>query len=226
MSQSDSFIEEVTEEVRRDRLFATMKRFGWIAIVLVLLIVGGAAYNEYRKSQERASAEALGDALLNALDQDAAEERVAALNAVETDSAGQEAVVALLEASEAASAGDPAKASDRLMAVAEREDLPRIYRDLARFKALGMNAAAMEPAELRAGYEALAAPGAPLRLLALEQVALTYVAEGDTEQAVEVLESVRSDAEVTSGLRQRVSQLMVALGEDPAAEDTAEPVND
>ena len=40
MSQSDSFIEEVTEEVRRDRLFATMKRFGWIAIVLVLRIVG------------------------------------------------------------------------------------------------------------------------------------------------------------------------------------------
>jgi fermentation-respiration switch protein FrsA (DUF1100 family) len=42
VSDTDSFIDEVTEEVRRDRLFGLMKRYGWIAALAVLLIVGGA----------------------------------------------------------------------------------------------------------------------------------------------------------------------------------------
>lgn len=44
MSDTDSFIEEVTEEVRRDRLFGLMRRYGWIAVLAVLLLVGGTAY--------------------------------------------------------------------------------------------------------------------------------------------------------------------------------------
>ena len=43
MSETDSFIDEVNEEVRRDRLYAALRRYGWIAIVAVLAIVGGAA---------------------------------------------------------------------------------------------------------------------------------------------------------------------------------------
>ena len=31
MSNPDSFIEEVTEEVRRDKLFALFRKYGWIA---------------------------------------------------------------------------------------------------------------------------------------------------------------------------------------------------
>ena len=40
MSDTDSFIDEVTEEVKRDRLFATMRKYGWIAVLIVLLLVG------------------------------------------------------------------------------------------------------------------------------------------------------------------------------------------
>jgi len=32
MSQSDSFIDEVTEELRRDQLFRALKRWGWIGV--------------------------------------------------------------------------------------------------------------------------------------------------------------------------------------------------
>ena len=51
MSDSDSFIDEVTEEVRRDRLFGYFRRYGWIAAVVIVVVVGGAAWNEYQKAQ-------------------------------------------------------------------------------------------------------------------------------------------------------------------------------
>ena len=83
MSDTDSFIEEVTEEVRRDRLFALMRRYGWIAVVAVLLLVGGTAYREYTRAAETAKAQAFGDAILAALENDAAADRVSALDQIE-----------------------------------------------------------------------------------------------------------------------------------------------
>ncbi|WP_159075214.1 hypothetical protein [Celeribacter baekdonensis] len=41
MSQTDSFIDEVTEEVRRDKFYAFLRRFGWIGILAVCVLVGG-----------------------------------------------------------------------------------------------------------------------------------------------------------------------------------------
>jgi len=49
MSDTDSFIDEVNEEVRRDRFYFMLKRYGWIAVLAVILLVGGAAWNEYQK---------------------------------------------------------------------------------------------------------------------------------------------------------------------------------
>ncbi|MDF1856890.1 tetratricopeptide repeat protein [Pseudooceanicola sp.] len=219
MSQSDSFIEEVTEEVRRDRLFAMMRRYGWIAIALVLLLVAGAAWREYQKAQDRTAAEGLGDALLSALEQSDPGARSAALATVPATSNGQQAVVAFLAAAEAAQAGDASAAADRLEAVAELADLPQVYRDLARFKALALRAEELTPQERIDGYTALARPGSGLRLLAEEQIALSLIETGDAEAALSALRAILADAEVTSGLRQRASQLMVALGEDPAAGD-------
>ena len=58
MSDTDSFIDEVNEEVRRDRMFNLFRRDGWIAVAAVLLLVGGAAWNEWRASQPGVSSEA------------------------------------------------------------------------------------------------------------------------------------------------------------------------
>lgn len=59
MSNSDSFIDEVTEEVRREKTFGYIKRYGWIVGLAVVVVVGGAAWNEWNKAQAQAEAEAL-----------------------------------------------------------------------------------------------------------------------------------------------------------------------
>ena len=54
-----------------------------------------------------------------------------------------------------------------------------------------------------------------LRLLAIEQLALIDIEVGATKAALEKLQSIVIDAEVTAGLRQRATQLIIALGAEP-----------
>ncbi|MBR9766254.1 MAG: hypothetical protein GYB53_22750 [Rhodobacteraceae bacterium] len=214
MSQTDSFIDEVNEEVRRDRLYGLLRRYGWIAVVAVLAIVGGAAWNEWQKAREQARAEAFGDAVLDALDEPESDARIAALDAVPAETPGQAALAAFLASSEAAAgAEDP----ERAAAALDGLQLDGIYGDIAAFKKLILEAGVMPAEDRREGFRSLAAPGNPLRLLAEEQIALTHVEEGATDEAVKVLQSILDDAEVTQGLRQRASQLIVALGGEPGS---------
>jgi len=63
----------------------------------------------------------------------------------------------------------------------------------------------------------LAQPGAPFRTIALEQKALAHLAAGDRDAAVEALRAILDSPQATPGLRQRATQMMVTLGEDPRA---------
>ena len=199
MSQSDGFIEEVTEELRRDRLFATMRRWGWVAILAVILLVGGAAVREWRLSRAQVEAEARGDALLAAVEAGDADAALA------VGGQGATAVVAALLG--AALGEDPAP----LEAVAADPELPPRYRDLAVLK-LAMADAEAPAEERRARLEAIAGPGAPYRLLAEEQLALLDVEAGEEGAALGRLEAILADAETTAALRERARQLVVALG--------------
>ncbi|EPX81994.1 hypothetical protein [Salipiger mucosus] len=215
MSETDSFIDEVTEEVRRDRLFGMMRRYGWIAILLVVLIVAGAAWREYAASRDRAEAQAFGDAILAALEPQDPEARAEALASVEAPGAQGAAVLRMLESAERASAGNEDAAVSALEGVAGNGEVPEIYREIAAFKAVTRAGEAMSVEDRRQRLEALATPGRPLRLLAEEQLALLEVEQGEGDAAVERLGRIVEDSEVTPGLRQRASQLIVALGGAP-----------
>ena len=212
MSDTDSFIEEVTEEVRRDKLFGLMRRYGWIAVLAVLLLVGGTAYREYNRAAEASRAKAFGDAILAALENDAAADRVSALDQVEAPTAEGAAMLDMLIAAEQALDGNGAAAAERLNATATDGDLPEIYRQIASFKALTRPESPLGADERRVAFEAMAAPGAPLRLLAEEQLALLDIEAGDTDAALARLNAILGDSELTAGLRRRASQLIVALG--------------
>ncbi len=220
MSETDSFIKEVTEEVRRDRLFALMRRYGGAAVAVVVLIVGGATYNEWRKAQNTAAAQAFGDSVLMALDHEEADARIAALSDIAADGSGR-MLLSLLEASETGPTEDRAAtataAATALGRIAEDSELPRLYRDLAALKRVIVLGPDLSADERRTILGAIAAPGAPFRLLAEEQLALLEIEAGEAEAAINRLRSIISDVEVTPGLRNRASQLIVALGGEPEA---------
>ena len=215
MSNTDSFIDEVTDEVRRDKLFALFRRYGWIGIALVLLIVGGAAWNEWQKAQARARAEAFGDAVLTALDTPDAAARRAALAAVPATGL-QAAVLGLLLGSDPSQ--DQAATLVALDAVAANAALPVSYRDLAVLRSVSVAGAEMPAADRKAALEPLALEGRPYRPLAQEFLALLLVETGDAAGAVTALQALEADPRISAPQRQRVGQLIVALGGAAAAQ--------
>jgi hypothetical protein len=220
MSDTDSFIDEVNEEVRRDRMFNLFRRYGWIAVVAVLLLVGGAAWNEWRASQEQAQSEAMGDAIVAALNLETASARAAALQEIETSQAS--AIVQLLSAAELASDDRGGEAVAQLTAVHSNEALPLIYRQIAEFKSLVIADAGQSVETRRNGFEGLISSGSALRVLSEEQLALLDIAANDEGGALVRLQRLLEDSEITPGVRRRVTQLITALGAKPGDAPTGD----
>ena len=213
MSNTDSFIDEVSEEVRKDKLFGYLRRYGWIAVVVVLVLVGGTAFSEFRKAQATAAAEETGNAILAALEIDDDTARADALAAIDA-AGGAAAITGLLQAANLSEMEDAAAAVAVLDGVATAADTPDVYRDLAALKAAMVVDGPLSHEERRATLDDLAAPGAPIRLIAQEQIAMLNVEAGEIDLALDQFSAIALDADVTRGLRDRAFGMIVALDGD------------
>lgn len=212
-NQNDSFIDEVTDELRRDRLFKAFRRFGWIAIALILAIVGGAAWREHANGKAQTEARAWGDAVLAAED---AKDRVPALEAIDAgDIPGRKLMAEMLAAGSEAEAGDNGKASARLLAAADLPGLDPLLHDLAQIKAVMVAGQEMDAAQRDAILANLSKPGAPFEMLALEQKAIALIGAGRTEDATMLIRQIQQKDGLSEPLRRRLAEMMITLGADP-----------
>ena len=209
MSNNESFIDEVNEEVRRDQLFGYFRKYGWLAVAAVVVLVGAAAWTEYQRAKERAAAEETGDAIIEALSLDAPQDVLAALEGLTPN-----AVTLMLAASAAQEAGDVEGAVQILNKVAAGEDFSQLYKELATLKIVSLSEGKTSVEERLKLLQPLAEAGRPFALLAKEQIALVQIESGDKVAALDTLGDILQDAAVTQGLRDRSQQMIVALGGD------------
>ena len=217
MSDTDSFIEEVSEEVRRDRLYGFFRKYAWIGILVVVTIVGGTAFLEFQKTKAKTKAEALGSAIIEALEISNEKERVELLGNIDVSNSEAKSIVAFLLAAEEISLQNYDAASRNLNAISKDQSISQIYRDMAKFKFLLISHSRLEVELLLTGFEDLASPGNPFRLLAEEQIALLRLKNKENESAINILKSILDDAELTDTIKQRVSQLLISLDVDPSS---------
>ena len=213
MSNNESFIQEVSEEVRRDRLYRILKKWGWIGIAVIVALVGGASFNEWNKDSKMNSARNLGDRVLSAVsNKDPIE-----LKEIETSNISQDIFIKNLLSAILLSDN---KLDASKKALEEIRDLPGItktYRELNAFK-LGLLLLKEDnlTSDERFGvFEELVEPGSPFRLLAKEQQALILIEQGKLELAIKALTEISVDSETTASLKRRVTQLRISLGGDP-----------
>ena len=215
MSDTDSFLQEVSEELRRDRLYRNMRKYGWIAILVVIVIVGAATYREYLKSQAETKAELFGTSIIDALNEKNAADRISKLQKINAPGENAKAVVAMLLSAELIGNETASLEMSSLSDAIEGLSVDTHYRDLLNFKILLKSSEIMNLGERMKAFKALSKPGNPFRLLAEEQMALIELELGNTENAIEKISQILLDAELTTGLRNRATQMMIALGKDP-----------
>ena len=208
MSETDSFIAEVTEDVRRDRLFGLFRRFGWIPAALIVIIVSGTAYNEWSKSKADKLAQVRGDALLAAMDTVDEVARASALN--EIASQGPENIVAQM----LAAGGKDENSINFLNAVIINTDQPEYIRDLAKLKLTMIPGAQTKEQKLKT-LDILSQPGGIYRNAAVEILVAFELELGNLNKAIEFLKSHIQDAEASRAQVQRMAELLVALGSEP-----------
>ena len=208
MSETDSFIQEVTEEVRQDRMFRLWKKYGPYAVAGVVAVVAVSAGLNWMKHRQIQQARETGGAFL-AADIASVEDQEVLIGSVD----GPAAMVARLRlAAATAEAGDAQAAAALYRAVADEPGIDAAYGDLARLQAVRVGAAAMDPAQAADELGPLIAEGAPYRILALELRAIIRLNAGDVEAAHADLEEIIGDPQATRESSERAVALLLSSG--------------
>lgn len=211
-NQNDSFFNEVTDELRRDKLFGLFRRYGWIAILVILGIVGGAIWREWSLSRERQEARAWGDAILAAQ----ASGDPAALTKVDPEgSDGRKALGTLLAAGEWAESGGTDAAVEALRTLAGDSESDGVLKELAQLKLVMLTGSSMDAAEKDQILTHLSRAGAPFELLALEQKAIALLEADREEDAITLIRQIQQKEGLSEALRQRLSEMMIVLTGEP-----------
>ncbi|ODN69484.1 hypothetical protein A6302_03210 [Methylobrevis pamukkalensis] len=223
---------EVSEELRRDRMTRFWRSYGVYVIALaVLIVVATAAWAgwDYWRIQR---SEAAGARYLDAMAPAKAGDHVEATKALEAFALeapdGYAVLARFRAASEKASAGEMDNAVGAFQILAEDGALSPELRDLARYRAALLAVDTEDFAAVKARLDPLMAEGNPFAASARELLGLAAVKAELWEDARTALAPVISDTTVPSDVQARAQILMdIVIGKvGPGAESAPAAVKE
>ena len=120
-------------------------------MLLVVIIVGGAAFREYQKSQATEKAQLFGANIIEALNEKKSEDRISKLQKIKAPSDNARAILAMLVSAEAGNQEGSIQELSNLANVLNDLDVEAHYRDLLNFKILLGSAEKMDLEERKSG---------------------------------------------------------------------------
>jgi hypothetical protein len=224
---NETFYREVDEELRREQLSGWWKRYGRMVIagaIVFLVALGGAIWWHEQKLEQ---AGGRGERLVQIFKDIQAgrtrdiDTRLDAL--AKEGSPGYRAAALLTKADVAIQSGNEAAAIAGFKAVAEDDDLPEPYRNLALIRQTALEFDKIAPAEVIRRLQPLAVSGNAWFGSAGEMVAAAYLKQNQPQRAAPVFAAIAKDETVPDTLRSRAVQMAGALGIDAITE--ASPAN-
>ena len=198
-------MQEVSDEVRRDKLFGFFRRYAWIGVGLVLILVGAAGVNEYWKSQQKLDAELNGDQLREVLEnftKSSDFERY--YSYLEQDLAGKPLAV-LNQSFLISPEGNSKKSLGHLKEVAGNSKLPIALRDLATLYEVYVFGSEIEGKMDQ--LNALSGPDRPYRILAMEAKVDLLIGDNAFEDALVEIDLIEASLSPSSEMSSRIKNL-------------------
>ena len=228
----EAFLREVDEGVRRDQVLSLWQRYGKLGIAMLVLFLAAVASGLWWRDNQAKQAGIAGENFNQALTKlevgDAATARPLLDTLAKDGPKGYRPLAQMMQAADAVAAGDIAKATRLLDAVAADTAQPQPLRDVATIKSVRLNFDTLPAATVVSRLKPFAVPGNPWFGIAAEMTALAHVKAGKPDMAKPLLIAVVGDASQPGSLRNRAAQLALSLGVEttalrPAEAITAEP---
>lgn len=222
---NETFYREVDEELRREQMTQTWRRFAPLivgGVLLLLVALGGFIYWQNTRSIAAEQRSEQLTRLFEDIEAGRTEGIPARLDQLAAEGGpGYRAAALLTKADMALSAGDDAAAAAAFKAVAGDEDLAAPYRELALIRQTTVEFDKLPPAEVIARLGPLARPGSPWFGSAGELVGIAHLKAGRRAEAGRVFAAMAKDQAIPASLRSRALQMASALGVDAIEDGTA-----
>lgn len=214
----DGFLREIEEELRQENLKKAWDKYGiYVVILVVAVVLGVAGFKgwQYWDHQTRAKESAAFAAAAQLETSGKTEQALAAFGKIEQSAGSGYAMLARFrEATLLGKSGKLTAASASFEALANDNNIPARFRDLARLQAgiYALNAGA-EGNKVADELKPLRADGNPYRFSAMEVSALALVSAGKTDEAKKMLKTLTEDAGVPRDIAGRAGELLQTLGD-------------
>ncbi len=210
-----NFIEEVDEEVRRERLEKLWKRWSPAAAGFVVVLLAGVAGFQFWQGHRAEKAAADGAAFNAALNQaqagKPAEAATAFASLANTAGEGYALLARFQQAASLVAAKDLSGAIAAYDAIAADNAISAEYRNLARYLAAFHGLETLDAEAVKQRLAAIPA-AAPWAANARELQAMAEMKAGNIDAARQLLTALADDAMAPAGLRGRAAELLAALG--------------
>lgn len=213
----DNFIQEIEDDIRRDRQLALWTKYGRYVVIVALVVIicaaAAVAWRHYRTGERTKDSMAYNSALMLANQgQGGADAALSALRAIAPSSSDSYAMLARLqEAALLTKAGKPDDAVAIYDGMAGNRDIDPLFRDLAVLLRAMVTFDKEDPAVLSSRLTPLTT-GSAWRYTALELTALLAQRAGDTAKAREIYTTLADDPNTPRQLRGRAAEMLAGLG--------------
>ena len=191
MVETESFIKEVSEEVKRDKLFKILNKFKWPLFALIILLIGAVGGYEYYKFSKKAKAQKNGEFLVSAMENLKNNGQTVI---EEIDNKLLSVFIKLNEAKYFEEKGDIKSATAAYEYIISKHGENKFFNHYSKFHLY-----LMDPAESLSDkkkidiLDELSGPDGPLKLLALEQKLYLYVKISDLDNIMSHVKLILSD---------------------------------
>ncbi|MEO6226053.1 MAG: tetratricopeptide repeat protein [Sphingomicrobium sp.] len=218
---NQTFLREVDDNLRRDRLRDFARKNGkWLIVALVLFLVASGGFiwwQQHRQQQSEQQVEQLVDAYRTLGTGKSAEATKQLVPLADSGSKAIRASAIFASAVTAIERGDTKTAIAKFSTVAADNSLPQPYRDLALIRQTALEFDQIKPDQVVSRLEPLAKPDSPWFGTAGEMTALAFIKQGKKGEAGQLFAAIAKDKKVPDSTRERAIQIASSLGVDASS---------